>query len=205
MSKQQDITWQMRKTLILWLVQVAAEFNLVQDTLYLTINLIDRVASKLQICQAKYQLLGLTCLWIASKSEENHGRVPTISKLKHMCCYTYHEREFIAMEKLVLFQLGFYLGHVSPEQFLCIFYELEQPRLGPIVLNLSRYLIELSLVHRKFVGALPSTIARASLNLAHVILIQDNSYWHGDPTIVCWMRNLADCIKTQPLEIAKKV
>ncbi|KAL2236964.1 UNVERIFIED_CONTAM: Cyclin-A2-1 [Sesamum indicum] len=50
--------------------QVSEEYRLVPDTLYLTVNLIDRFLSENYIEKQKLQLLGVTCMLIASKYEE---------------------------------------------------------------------------------------------------------------------------------------
>jgi cyclin B len=48
MSKQEDINEKMRSILIDWLVEVHLKFKLVPESLYLTVNLIDRYLDKEQ-------------------------------------------------------------------------------------------------------------------------------------------------------------
>lgn len=48
------------------LSQVSEEYRLVPDTLYLTVNLIDRFLSENYIEKQKLQLLGVTCMLISS-------------------------------------------------------------------------------------------------------------------------------------------
>lgn len=48
------------------LLQVSEEYRLVPDTLYLTVHLIDRFLSENYIEKQKLQLLGVTCMLIAS-------------------------------------------------------------------------------------------------------------------------------------------
>ncbi|OEL36774.1 Cyclin-A1-1 [Dichanthelium oligosanthes] len=67
---QKDITPSMRAILIDWLVEVAEEYRLVPDTLYLTVNYIDRYLSGNKISRQRLQLLGVACMLIAAKSEE---------------------------------------------------------------------------------------------------------------------------------------
>ncbi|KAE8657936.1 Cyclin-A2-1 [Hibiscus syriacus] len=67
---QKDITPSMRGILIDWLVEVSEEYKLVPDTLYLTVSLIDRFLSHNFIEKHRLQLLGVTCMLIASKYEE---------------------------------------------------------------------------------------------------------------------------------------
>ncbi|KAF3505248.1 hypothetical protein F2Q69_00045040 [Brassica cretica] len=63
---QRDIDPAMRRILIDWLVEVSEDYNLVPDTLYLTVNLIDRFLSNSCIERHRLQLLGVTCMLIAS-------------------------------------------------------------------------------------------------------------------------------------------
>ncbi|KAL5184852.1 Cyclin-A2-2 [Glycine soja] len=64
---QQDITPSMRGILIDWLVEVSEEYKLLPDTLYLTVNLIDRSLSQSLVQKQRLQLLGVTCMLIASR------------------------------------------------------------------------------------------------------------------------------------------
>ena len=47
-------------------VQVAEEYRLVPDTLYLTVNYIDRYLSGNEINRQRLQLLGVACMLIAA-------------------------------------------------------------------------------------------------------------------------------------------
>jgi cyclin B len=49
MTKQEDINEKMRSILIDWLVEVHLKFKLVPESLYLTVNLIDRYLEKEQV------------------------------------------------------------------------------------------------------------------------------------------------------------
>ncbi|GJN38230.1 hypothetical protein PR202_gb27253 [Eleusine coracana subsp. coracana] len=67
---QKDVNPSMRAILIDWLVEVAEEYRLVPDTLYLTVNYIDRYLSGNEINRQRLQLLGVACMLIAAKYEE---------------------------------------------------------------------------------------------------------------------------------------
>ena len=56
--------------LVGWLVEVHLKFKLLPETLYLTINLIDRYCQMKQVPKVDYQLLGISAMLIASKYEE---------------------------------------------------------------------------------------------------------------------------------------
>jgi cyclin B len=60
----------MRGILVDWLIEVHLKFKLLPETLYLTINAIDRYLAKVDVHRAKLQLVGVTCMLIACKYEE---------------------------------------------------------------------------------------------------------------------------------------
>lgn len=63
---QKDISANMRGILVDWLVEVAEEYKLLPDTLYLSISYIDRFLSANVINRQKLQLLGVASMLIAS-------------------------------------------------------------------------------------------------------------------------------------------
>jgi cyclin A len=67
---QQDIDAHKRLVLVDWLIEVVDEFALSQESLYLAISLLDRFLSLHAVQRCQLQLLGVTCLWVASKYEE---------------------------------------------------------------------------------------------------------------------------------------
>lgn len=69
-STQRSVTGDMRAVLIDWLVEVAEEYKLVTETLFLTVAYLDRFLSARHIDPPQLQLLGITSMCIASKFEE---------------------------------------------------------------------------------------------------------------------------------------
>lgn len=63
---QKDITPGMREILVDWLVEVAEEYKLVSDTLFLTVSYIDRFLSSHCLSRNKLQLLGVSSMLVAS-------------------------------------------------------------------------------------------------------------------------------------------
>ena len=70
MGTQEEINVKMRRILVDWLIDVHMKFKLLPETLCLTINLVDRYTEVTQIKRKNYQLIGVTCMLIASKYEE---------------------------------------------------------------------------------------------------------------------------------------
>jgi hypothetical protein len=69
-AMQRDINPTMRGILVDWLVEVAEEYELHPETLFLTVNFIDRCLSKYSCARPQLQLVGVTCMLIAAKFEE---------------------------------------------------------------------------------------------------------------------------------------
>lgn len=63
---QKGVTANMRGILVDWLVEVAEEYKLLPDTLYLSISYVDRFLSLDPVNKQKLQLLGVSSMLIAS-------------------------------------------------------------------------------------------------------------------------------------------
>lgn len=66
MDDQPDVDFSMRSILVDWLIDVAVEFDLQTETLFLAVNFVDRCLSVFPIDRATLQLLGTTCMFIAA-------------------------------------------------------------------------------------------------------------------------------------------
>jgi hypothetical protein len=87
MESQLHINERMRSILVDWLVEVHLKFKLVPETLYLTVNLIDRYLEREEVSRPKLQLVGVTSLLIASKYEEIYP--PELRDLVYICDRAY--------------------------------------------------------------------------------------------------------------------
>jgi hypothetical protein len=91
MVNQPHINERMRSILVDWLVEVHLKFKLVPETLYLAINLIDRFLEQSIVTRPKLQLVGVTCLLIASKYEEIYS--PELRDLVYICDRAYTKQD----------------------------------------------------------------------------------------------------------------
>lgn len=91
MAKQEHINERMRSILVDWLVEVHLKFKLVPETLYLTVNLIDRYLERSSVSRPKLQLVGVTSLLIASKYEEIYP--PELRDLVYICDRAYTRQD----------------------------------------------------------------------------------------------------------------
>nr|VWO96799.1 Cyclin [Ganoderma boninense] len=143
-------------------------FRLRPETLYLTLNIIDRYVSKRVVYVKHYQLVGCAALWIAAKFEDAKERVPTVHDLAQMCQETYDESAFIQMEGHVLSTIQWALGHPTAESWLRIFCcgaIMEEQK----VQHVARFLMEITLFYREFVPYPSSDIALGALTLARYL------------------------------------
>jgi cyclin B len=86
----------MRAILIDWLIEVHLKFKLLPETLFLTINLIDRYLEKQAIPRTKLQLVGVTAMLISSKYEEIYA--PEVRDFVYITDKAYTKEEILAME-----------------------------------------------------------------------------------------------------------
>ena len=155
MNTQPEINEIMRAILIDWIIDVHLRFNLRQETLFLTIWLIDTYLSFAFVPRDKLQLLGITCLLISCKSHEIY--YPQNNKLIEMTDNAYSKEEMLTMENEILKKLNFFIVCPNPIDFYNILskmfnFEKKQYYLG-------NYFIESALVNYQILKYSSSVIA----------------------------------------------
>ena len=116
---QKYIKEKMRTILLDWLIDVHSKFKLVDETLFLTINIIDRYLSKQSINKKYFQLLGITAMFIASKYEDIYP--PEIKEFIFMTDNAYTPEELIKLESDILDKIEFNMTYPTSLRFLEIF------------------------------------------------------------------------------------
>ena len=155
MNTQPEINEIMRAILIDWIIDVHLRFNLRQETLFMTIWLIDTYLSFAFIHRDKLQLLGITCLLISCKSHEIY--YPQNDKLIEMTDNAYSKEEMLTMENEILKKLNFFIVCPNPIDFYNILskmfnFEKKQYYLG-------NFFIESALVNYQMLKYSSSVIA----------------------------------------------
>jgi G2/mitotic-specific cyclin 3/4 len=166
MDQQQEIQWSMRAVLIDWVVQVHGRFSLLPETLFLTVNYIDRFLSCKIVSLAKLQLVGATALFVAAKYEEVN--CPTIQEIIYMVDGGYSVDELLKAERFMLSMLQFELGWPGPMSFLRRIskaddYDLETR-------TLAKYFLEITIMDERMVGCAPSFTAAGAHCMARLML-----------------------------------
>merc|ERR1719198_596823 len=105
MDGQTDINEKMRAILLDWLIEVHLKYHLRKETLFLTINLIDRFLSRVSVVRKKLQLVGVTAMFIASKYEEIQP--PSLKDFVYITDNAYTKEQVITMECTMLQTLDF--------------------------------------------------------------------------------------------------
>ena len=166
MERQPHINERMRSILIDWLIEVHQKFKLVPETLYLTVNVIDRYLEKASISRQKLQLLGVTALLLASKYEEIYP--PEISDFIYICDNAYDKEEILAMEENILKVLCYQMTIPSAHAFLVRF--LKAAHADRKMVQLSCYILDGTLQSYTLLHYLPSQLAAAAVLIARKVV-----------------------------------
>ncbi|CAN3360568.1 G2/mitotic-specific cyclin-4 [Diutina catenulata] len=166
MDNQDELKWDMRRVLIDWVVQVHSRFNLLPETLYLTVNYIDRFLSHRKVSLSRFQLVGAVALFIAAKYEEIN--CPTVQEVAYMADNAYSIDEFLKAERFMIGVLDFDMGWPGPMSFLrrtskADDYDYETR-------TLAKYFLEITIVDSRFVASPPSWLAAGAHYLARRLL-----------------------------------
>ena len=191
MSKQPHINFKMRSILIDWLVEVHLKFKLMPETLYLTVNLIDRFLERKIVARQRLQLVGVTCMLLASKYEEIY--FPEVRDFVYITDRAYTRHQILQMESLVLNTLGFELTVPTTIVFAKRF--LKAGGASDTTKNLGLYFCERTLQEYTMLKYKPSTIAAACVSLA----LKANNQPHWTPTLKSYTNyaqaDLEPCMK----------
>ncbi|KAL5575904.1 hypothetical protein UlMin_017603 [Ulmus minor] len=142
---------------------VSKEYKLGPDTLYLTVDMIDRFLSFIYIEKQRLQLLGVACMLIASKYEEICG--PRVEDFCFITYNNYSREEVIKMESEVLNLLHFQLSIPTTETFLRFLQAAQSSN-------------KLTLVDYSFLNFLLSLVVAFDVFLARWTLIQSDHPWN---------------------------
>ncbi|XP_059661873.1 putative cyclin-B3-1 isoform X2 [Cornus florida] len=166
MSIQTGITPQMRGILINWLIEVHSKFDLMQETLYLSVTLLDRYLSLAVINKNEMQLVGLTALLLASKYEDFWH--PRVRDLISISAEPYTRDQMLLMEKAILKKLKFRLN--APTAYVFMLRFLKAAQSDAKLEHLAFYLIELCLVEYEALKFKPSLLCASAIYLARLTL-----------------------------------
>ena len=160
--KQLDINEKMRAILVDWLVDVHLKFKLLPDTLFLTVNIIDRYLEAVQVSRQELQLIGVTAMFIAAKYEEIYS--PETKDYAFITDNAYTVAQILETEGKILTTLKFELTYSSQYRFLIRYARIKG--IEEKLFMLARYVIELALIEHRMQKYSPSQIAASAIYLA---------------------------------------
>nr|XP_033516328.1 putative cyclin-B3-1 isoform X8 [Nicotiana tomentosiformis] len=162
METQKEITPQMRGILINWLIEVHLKFDLMQETLFLMVTLLDYYLSLARVKKNDLQLVGLTSLLLASKYEDLFH--PRVMDLLSISAESYTRDQMLEMEKDILRKLKFRLNAATPYVFMLRL--LKAAQADTRFEHLAFYLIELCLVEYEALNYKPSMLCASAIYVA---------------------------------------
>jgi len=184
MTAQQDINCQMRAKLVDWLTAVQRRFELSEPTFFLAINMIDRFLAAKMLKRTKLQLLGCSCLWIASKYHDLFA--PAIIDFVTVSANCFSSEQFLSMEVEVLKTLSFelmvptVLDYADRYSKISVEY-LKKERERKILCDLIMYCAEHSVMSYALCQRAPSLVGAACFvfsSLSTKVFTLDT--FHGD-------------------------
>jgi hypothetical protein len=192
MHRQPELNAQMRSILNGWLLDMHRMYGLRRETLFLTINIIDRYLSRKQVAPQQLQLVGVTGLLVAAKFEEIHP--PEVQDLVYYTANAYSRQEIMDMEVAILRTLKFEVASPTAAHFLLHFQAsgealpfdsdgcavvgtaaeargggggVPSPGSRARAVDAAWYVMELSLLDIRMVRHMPSHLAAAALLLSN--------------------------------------
>ncbi|PVU86205.1 hypothetical protein BB560_006795 [Smittium megazygosporum] len=165
-----------RAELVNWVINIHYNLKLVPEILYLTVNYIDRFLSARYVAPGKLDLLGITCLFLASKIEDS--TLISLSDFLNISFLSeiYSPKDIFLAEVIVIKALKYRLFYDGPINFVR---EISK-RDGYNYFNrfVAKYFIEISLVDHAFLKYEPNLIAAAAFYFAKKIT--NGIYSHTD-------------------------
>nr|ADX86908.1 cyclin [Helianthus annuus] len=167
-NSQPDLNAKMRAILIDWLIEVHRKFELMPESLYLTINVVDRYLSVRKVPRRELQLVGISALLIACKYEEIWP--PEVTDLIAISDNAFPREQILTMEKAILGHLGWFLTVPTPYVFLVRYTKASVP-FDSEMENMVFFLTELGLIHYSVVITnSPSKLAASAVYAARCTL-----------------------------------
>merc|ERR1712002_1331774 len=158
----------MRAVLVDWLVEVQLQFKLLQETLFLTVDIIDRYMAREggKVSRTELQLIGVAAMFLAGKIEEVFA--PACSDFVYITDNAYTEEEIKQTEMKILIALEFNLFQPVSLHFLRRFSKAGD--VDVLQHSLAKYALEVGLLDYSLVPTPGSEIAASALFLSLLLL-----------------------------------
>ncbi|GAV29146.1 hypothetical protein PMKS-002626 [Pichia membranifaciens] len=174
LQMQRNLRPKMRSILVDWMVEVHLKFKLLPETLYLSINIMDRFLSKELVQVDRLQLLATGSLFIAAKYEEVYS--PSIKNYAYVTDGAFSEDEILGAERFILEILNFNMSYPNPMNFLRRISKADDYDVN--TRTIGKYLLEVTVIDHKFIGYLPSLCAAAAMFISRKMISKND--WNGN-------------------------
>lgn len=187
MEYQDQLEWKMRGILVDWLLEVHTRFRLLPETLFLTVNIIDRFLSERTVQLDRLQLVGVTAMFIAAKYEEVLS--PHVQNFSHVTGagrrseeddkdnddntddekkQGFTEEQILSAERHMLATLEYDLSYPNPMNFLRRISKADHYDIQ--TRTMAKYLLEIGCLDHRFIKYPPSHVAAAAMYIARLYL-----------------------------------
>jgi transcription initiation factor TFIIIB Brf1 subunit/transcription initiation factor TFIIB len=194
-NHQSDINARMREIVVDWLHYVRDKFSISSETLFLAVNILDRVLEKHTVSRRHLQLIASAALFIACKYEETS--TPTLGDFVMISDSAFSKEQLLSAESLLLNRLQFECTMISPLKYR----DLYLNRLGmntlPSAYNLTTYLILTQLQKEGYFAPRASHICAAAVWLTRSSL-NDRCQCEDTESSAVTKGEHGTCTKTDP-------
>ncbi|KAI7992315.1 hypothetical protein LOK49_LG12G02440 [Camellia lanceoleosa] len=166
MDSQPEINEKMRGILVDWLIEVHNKFELMPETLYLTINIVDRYLASKMVLRRELQLVGISAMLMASKYEEIWA--PEVNDFVCISDRAYTNEQVLITEKRILGELEWSLTVPTPYVFLARF--IKAAVADQHMENMVYFLAELGIMNYATIIYCPSMLAASAVYTARCTL-----------------------------------
>lgn len=178
-------------------------FQLTNETLFLTVNVIDRYLSKKRVSKSIFQAVGVTAMLVACKMEEIYA--PELRDFVYITDNSTSEAQIRELELLILDTLDYKLTSPTAIHFLRRFSKASKS--DPPMHTFCKYVIELALTDLRMCNYLPSTVAASAVYIARKIAAfpetwnKTMEYYTGysEAMLQPSIRDLSDILRAQKL------
>jgi len=198
------INVKMRSILLNWIVEVHHKFKLEPQTLYLTVNLLDRFLSTSCVINDNLQLCGSVCFWIACKYHEL--LVPVMDDFVHIADNAFDKEDMRIMEEDVATTLGFKLTVPTAYSFIQPFIKAAQHNIvtqeqRDTFKHFALYTMESAIFDYSCLKYKPSIIAAGAV--FHALKKTGYAVWNDQLTKICRIDMKAQELQSIIREIRK--
>jgi len=160
-THQGDINARMREIVVDWLHHVRDKFAMSSETLYMSVNILDRVLEKHTVSRRHLQLIATAALFISCKYEET--QTPTVNDFVTISDSAFSKQQLLSAELLLLNRLQFECTLISPLKYRDSYLSQLHMDNVPGAYNLTTYLILTQLQKEGYFAPKASHICAAAV------------------------------------------